>query len=54
MQYILANTNSPVPLRKEFVPISEFVRISEIALFLADNVGRRHISNPIYVIVKYG
>ena len=34
IQYILANPNSPVPLRKNIVQISEFVRICEIALFL--------------------
>ena len=34
VQYILASPNSPVPLRKVFVPISEFVRIGEIASFL--------------------
>ena len=33
IQYILSNPNSPVPLRKNIVRISEFVRISEIALF---------------------
>ena len=34
LQYILANPNSPVPLRKKIVLINEFVRISEISLFL--------------------
>ena len=37
VQYILANPNSPVPLRKNIVRISEFVRIIEIALFSIDN-----------------
>ena len=49
IQYILANPNSPVPLRKEFFPISEFVRINEIALFLL-----RINNTNIHVIVKYG
>ena len=37
VQYILANPNSPVPLRKNIVRISEFVRIIEIALVSIDN-----------------
>ena len=37
IQYILANPNSPVPIRKNIVRISELVRIIEIALVSIDN-----------------
>ena len=53
IQYILANPNSPVPLRKVFVPISEFVRISEIALFLL-RINNTNICNrQIWVILLF-
>ena len=50
VQYILANPNSPVPLREEFVPISEFVRISEIALFLLIINNTNICNSQIWVI----
>ena len=50
IQYILANPNSPFPLRKEFVPINEFVRISEIALFLLRINDTNICNSQIWVI----
>ena len=34
LQYTLANPNRGVPIQKIHVPITEFVRISEVALIL--------------------
>ena len=34
IQYTLANPNRGVPIQKIHVPITEFVRISEVALIL--------------------
>ena len=53
IQYILANPNSPVPLRKEIVPISEFVRISEIALFLLRINNTNICNSQIWVILLF-
>ena len=53
VQYILANPNSPVPLRKEFLPISEFVRISEIALFLLRINNTNICNSQIWVILLF-
>ena len=53
LQYILANPNSPVPLRKEFVPISELVRISEIALFLLKINNTNICNSQIWVILLF-
>ena len=53
IQYILGNPNSPVPLRKEFVPISEFVRISEIALFLLRINNTNICNSQIWVILLF-
>ena len=59
IQYILANPNSPVPLRKNIARISEFVRISEIALFLLtinntnicySQILRNFIIYPLYLL----
>ena len=47
VQYILANPNSPVPLREYIVRISEFVRIIEIALFSIDNKHTNICDNQI-------
>ena len=53
IQYILANPNSPVPPRKEFVPISEFVRISEIAFFLLRINDTNICNSQIWVILLF-
>ena len=47
LQYILANPNRGFPISKKSVPISEFVRISEVTLFLW------RFNNTKYVTIQY-
>ena len=47
VQYTLANPNRGVPILKKSVPISEFVRISEVTLFLWKFSNTKMCDNPM-------
>ena len=50
IQYTLVNPNSDVPILKKSVPISEFVRISEVTLFLWRFNNTKICDNPILAV----
>ena len=50
LQYILANPNRGFPISKKSVPISEFVRISEVTLFLWRFNNTKICDNPILAV----
>ena len=51
IQYTLANPNRGVPIQKISVPITEFVRISEIALVSIWRINNTKIcGNPLLLV----
>ena len=50
IQYTLANPNRGVPIQKISVPITEFVRISEIALVIWRINNTKICGNPLLLV----
>ena len=53
LQYSLANPNRGVPIQKISVPITEFVRISEIALILWRINNNKICDNPLLLAYSF-
>ena len=50
IQYTLANPNRGVPIRKISVPITEFVRISEVASIIWKINNTKICDNPLLLV----
>ena len=50
VQYTIANPNRGVPIRKISVPITEFVRISEVALIVWKINNTKICDNPLLLV----
>ena len=50
LQYTLSNPNRGVPIQKISVPITEFVRISEVALIIWRINNTKICGNPLLLI----
>ena len=50
IQYTLANPNRGVPIQKISVPITEFVRISEVALIIWRINNTKICDNPLLLV----
>ena len=53
LQYTLANPNRGVPIQKIYVPITEFVRISEVALIIWRTNNTEICGNPLFLVQSF-